>query len=236
MLLSTSALVFLLGRFHSPDAVAFVPVVMPRQEHRYRQRLIFTQPLQRWQSDRSFPRIQTLLHASPLPDIGGMRVGDIRKELESYGISTSSFLEKKEMVQALEKARAEGKLPVNGASGSGINGDLPNGATNSTSASTDTRSRSDRLEEEMDKANTMKVGELKKELQALGISTKSFFEKAEFVKAYAEAIVDGVSKRGKRAVSEEPRDPTYRDVVLQRMTRGDPRALQGTVIDVTPKK
>ena len=55
----------------------------------------------------------TILHAE-LPDLQGMRVGDIRRELESYGISTKSFLEKKEMVAALEKVRAEGKTPVNG--------------------------------------------------------------------------------------------------------------------------
>ena len=41
----------------------------------------------------------------------------------------------------------------------------------------------------------MKAGELKAELESLGISTKSFFEKSEFVKACAEARVDGTTKQ-----------------------------------------
>ena len=147
--------------------------------------------------------------AVELPDIKGMRVGEMKKELESYGINTKSFLEKKEIVAALEKARAEGKTPINGAAGAaGAGSSTVNGQTQSSSSSstkttdssssrTKTTSQADRparLKEEMAKAKGMKVGELKKELQARGVSTKSFFEKSEFVKAYAEAIVDGVSK------------------------------------------
>lgn len=41
----------------------------------------------------------------------------------------------------------------------------------------------------------MKAGELKKELEDMGISTKSLFEKAEFIKALATARVDGVAKK-----------------------------------------
>lgn len=170
-----------------------------------------------------------------LPDITSMRTGEIRRELESYGISTKSFLEKKEMVAALVKAREEGKTPINGAessknpakSSSSANGSSP-------SASPKSDSRSERLKAEMAKANAMKVGDLKKELQTRGIPTSSFFEKSEFVKAYAEAVVDGVAK--KSGAADEPRDPEYRDVVVQKMSAGDPRPLQGTVIDVTAKK
>jgi hypothetical protein len=42
-------------------------------------------------------------------DIKYMRTGDIRKELKSYGISTKSLLERQDLVDALEKARAEEK-------------------------------------------------------------------------------------------------------------------------------
>jgi hypothetical protein len=94
----------------------------------------------------------------------------------------------------------------------------------------------------------MKVGELKKALQDLGISTKAMLEKTEFVTAYAEAVVDGVVGKDKQTTSssssssakppptaakEEPYDPAYRTVVMQKLERGDPRMLQGTVIDVT---
>jgi hypothetical protein len=44
----------------------------------------------------------------------------------------------------------------------------------------------------MEVCKAMKSSELKQELQARGISTKSFFEKSEFVKALAAAMVDGV--------------------------------------------
>lgn len=52
----------------------------------------------------------------------------------------------------------------------------------------------------------MKVQELKSELESLGVSTKSFFEKSEFVRALAEARVDGVKKSKKkkrRSVSDD---------------------------------
>jgi hypothetical protein len=169
-----------------------------------------------------------------------MRVGAIRQELESYGISTKSFLEKKEMVEALEKARAEGKTPINGGSRSGagdVNGDRASASKSSTTDSSTTSSRESRIKEEMAKAKSMKVSDLKAELQARGISTKSFFEKSEFVKAYAEAVVDGVTgKAGGSATPDAPFDPEYRDVVMQKMNRADPRMIQGTIIDVTAKR
>jgi hypothetical protein len=218
-------------------------------------------------------------------EVSTMRSGDIRQELESYGISTKSFLEKKELVTALEQARAEGKKPikqtppkvtttdepaaaaakkkndsqkpdVDFTTTSSTTGNPPAGAAASDSSSTKTSStassketdRASRMAEAMKKANAMKVGELKKTLQEMGISTKSMFEKTEFVAAYAEAVVNGVkskatsssssssskgSSTGTAAKKEESYDPEYRTVVMQKMPRGDPRMLQGTVIDVT---
>ena len=46
------------------------------------------------------------------------------------------------------------------------------------------------LEIEMEKANNMKVGDLKMKLMAMGVLTHSFCEKSEFVRAYAEAMVE----------------------------------------------
>lgn len=193
-------------------------------------------------------------------DLGSMGTGEIRKELESYGIQTKSFLEKKEMVAALEAARAAGKTPVNNGSttettvSSNSSGNSrSDGGASSENSSTNNSSRAERLKVETAKANAMKVGDLKTELQKRGISTASFFEKSEFVKAYAEAVVDGVTtaggsgasnnKRssagggtGSSSSSDEPRDPDYRDVVIQKMTRGDPRQVLGTVIDVTVRR
>merc|ERR1711865_390443 len=56
----------------------------------------------------------------------------------------------------------------------------------------------DRLSDELEKCRSMKAGDMKKELEGLGISTKSFFEKTDFVKALAEARVDGIGKKKKR--------------------------------------
>jgi len=49
---------------------------------------------------------------SKLPDVNTMKIKDIKRELESYGISTSSMIEKEELVTALIDARKKG-LPVN---------------------------------------------------------------------------------------------------------------------------
>ena len=191
-------------------------------------------------NQRLFEPLKTTRLYAELPDIQSMRVGAIRQELESYGISTKSFLEKKEMIEALEKARAEGKTPINSGNrdvADGVNGDRTSASKASSTSSSTTSSRESRIKEEMAKAGSMKVSDLKAELQARGISTKSFFEKSEFVKAYAEAVVDGVKgKGGGSAAPDAPLDPEYRDVVMQKMNRADPRMLQGTIIDVTSKR
>eukprot|EP00568_Trieres_chinensis_P006167 CAMPEP_0183306970 /NCGR_PEP_ID=MMETSP0160_2-20130417/15326_1 /TAXON_ID=2839 ORGANISM="Odontella Sinensis, Strain Grunow 1884" /NCGR_SAMPLE_ID=MMETSP0160_2 /ASSEMBLY_ACC=CAM_ASM_000250 /LENGTH=252 /DNA_ID=CAMNT_0025470457 /DNA_START=183 /DNA_END=937 /DNA_ORIENTATION=- len=138
-----------------------------------------------------------------LPEISSMRVGEMKKELQSYGISTVSFLEKSEVVEALEKARAEGKKPIGGASASPSSSSSASSSSSSSSASSSSTasssansglSRDERIAKEMESLQSMKAGELRKELQEMGVSTKSFFEKSEFVRALAEARVDGVKK------------------------------------------
>lgn len=131
-------------------------------------------------------RIPTFLQmsSSTLPEASSMRVGELKKELESYGMSSKIYLEKSELVEAVEKARAEGKKPRSTSSAS----------TESSSSSAE--SREERLAKEMENCKAMKAGELKKELESYGISTSSFFEKSEFVKACAEARVDGKKKTG----------------------------------------
>merc|ERR1719162_2881138 len=57
----------------------------------------------------------TAVYASTAVDgdseISSMKVGEIKKELESYGISTVSFVEKSQLVEALKKARADDLKP-----------------------------------------------------------------------------------------------------------------------------
>ncbi|KAL7576111.1 hypothetical protein ACA910_000888 [Epithemia clementina (nom. ined.)] len=192
--------------------------------------------------------------ALDLPELSTMKPSQMREELESYGISTKSFLEKSELKEALEKARAEGKVPINGSSTkssksqakSPTTSEQVNGRVNgkssesSTSSSSSSESRSERLAQEMEKAKGMSVGELRKELTSRGVSTKSFFEKSEFIKAYAEAVVDGTAKKQQQSppkVDEEPYDPSYRDVTVQKMPRQEQqRLLQGVIIDIPLKK
>jgi len=126
-------------------------------------------------------------------EVGAMRAGEIKKELESYGISTKSFLEKSELVDALVKARADGLKPKQSAASSASSPSSTD-TSSSTKSSSSTSSREDRLKVEMENCNAMRAGELKKELEERGISTKSFFEKSEFVKALAEARVDNIQR------------------------------------------
>mmetsp|Transcript_13312 Transcript_13312/g.19394 ORF Transcript_13312/g.19394 Transcript_13312/m.19394 type:complete len:219 (-) Transcript_13312:276-932(-) len=174
--------------------------------------------------------------ASSLPDVNGMKAGELTKELESYGMSTKTYFEKSELVDAVKTARAEGKKPNVKAENSSASG---SSSKSSSSSSSDTSSKEERLKKEMENCQAMKAGELRKELQSYGISTKSFFEKSEFVKACAEARVNGAknsggSSSGRQRAKEEPFDPSYRDVVMQKMGQDQTMALlsRSSIIDV----
>lgn len=180
-----------------------------------------------------------------VPDPSTMSASEMRAELESYGISTRTFLERQELRQALEEARtnrsSSGKDDGTTAT-STVNGDMGNNPNTSTS----TKSRTERIQEEQQKAAKLSVAQLKKELQERGISTRSFFEKSEFLRAYAEAIVDGMSQStassngGRDGTSNrrttarnEEYDPSYRDVSVQKFNGRDASRLQGTIIDIS---
>ena len=177
---------------------------------------------------RSIQPSSTLQMAVSAPDItvrdeiNAMHIKDIRKELESYGIDNKSFFEKKEMVDALLKARQEEMIPnyeeYEATIGS-TDTTTTTSADTSFFANTKTASsskkdknwfqtlkdnvtegvkgvaRSERIKLEMAKLKDVKVKELKNELESYGFSTKSYFEKREFERAVAEARVDGVTKK-----------------------------------------
>lgn len=212
-------------------------------------------------------RLRSGLYVSldPLPEIANMKLSEMRSELDSYEISTLGYLEKIEFEKALKEARAQGKKPkkketsttksstkeatkgfakdavngtVNGAT-NGATNDASKGVTNDSSDSDSSKPRAERLEEAKAKAKQMSVGDLRKDLADRGISTKSFFEKTDFINAYATAAVDGVSPaKGARTArppprAEEVRDPAYRDVTMTKLPRRDVMALSAAVIDVT---
>ena len=145
------------------------------------------------------------------------------------------------MVDALVKARKEGKTPINNNDQSNDDSGGDTDTTKSQSKKKDDSSnskedRTDRIKQEMEKCSKLKVGELKKELESAGVSTKSFFEKSEFIKAVAELRVDGLPKsassggsagsRTSGRAEEEPRDPSYRDVTVTKF-QGNMKAMLG---------
>lgn len=179
-------------------------------------------------------------------EVSAMRAKDLRKELESYGISTKSFFEKGELVDALVKARLEGKTPISNGAANGedaaFSADADGASDSSSASSAGTASRAERIQQEMEKCKTLKVKELKTELESYGVSTKSYFEKSEFVRAVAEARVDGPKASGAGTSSgrsaqqqDEPYDPSYRDVFVKPFNAGENVGLLGGLIDVRPR-
>jgi hypothetical protein len=174
-----------------------------------------------------------LFSTSSLPEIDGMRAGEIKKELESYGINTKTFLEKSELVAALDKARSDGLTPKTSASSSSTSSSSSSSGTQSSpttseashSSSDDPRPREERLHEEMATCKSMKAGELKKELEERGVSTKALFEKFELVEALAKARVDGVSKKGGSGSSSSSAEgyAEYADVEVLTSESAGPR-------------
>ena len=106
--------------------------------------------------------------------------------------------------------------------------------------------RSKRMELEISNLQDMKIKDLKEELESYGISAKSYFEKSAFIKAVAEARVDGVAKvntktttttssfGGRSRNNDNGWDPSYKDVVVQRF---DPRVMDMSgIIDVRARQ
>eukprot|EP01083_Nonionella_stella_P179035 634378_1 len=195
-------------------------------------------------------------------------MADIKKELESYGIDSKAYFEKRELVEALVDARRRsvGIMGIDGyyddttadsfdtvsadtstttTFGTEVGGSFATDygeAVDSASSSSPSNNNNNKkkddekkswfkpLEEMADKFtstlkdgvskvdtnntrkgrikveqtklkdSSMSVKEMRNELESLyGISTKSYFEKSEFVKALAEARVDGMKKKKKKS-------------------------------------
>jgi hypothetical protein len=121
-----------------------------------------------------------------------MNVKELQKELTKLGIDTSSFIDKNDLLNALVEARINGVSP--GSSTSHVTSKEVKSSSTSVSSSSADQVREARFAEERVKCQSMKVPELRRELEVLGIDAKTFFEKSEMVKALAEARVDGQKK------------------------------------------
>mmetsp|Transcript_46940 Transcript_46940/g.69469 ORF Transcript_46940/g.69469 Transcript_46940/m.69469 type:complete len:405 (-) Transcript_46940:383-1597(-) len=189
-------------------AAAFLPssssTIGRRDTHRHQQQhpvpvAPFLHDVPSVSSSVSQRKFALFASSTQLPDIVSMRVGELKKELESYGISTKSFLEKTELVNALEKARADGLQPKQSTTTATPTAATPTPSPAKTPSPSPPDSgvpREQQIVNELIKMQDMKAGDMKKELENdWGVSTKSFFEKSEFAKALAEARVDGVKKQ-----------------------------------------
>ena len=143
----------------------------------------------------------TTENESPLPPIDTMTGREMKLELERYGISTKAFFEKSEYRSALEKARADGLQPKPATTSTATT--TSSSSSSSSTSTTDTvpqsssLSRDERIRVEMTSCQNMAARDMKQELEQIhGVSTRSMFEKSEFLRALAEARVDGVTKKG----------------------------------------
>jgi len=100
--------------------------------------------------------------------VRSMKISDIKSELQSLGISTKTFLEKSELVQALVSARKDGKKTKPIYSSNDVSSTSSTSTTSSTSSSSSSSSidRKERMQNEMKICNALKVGELKSELES----------------------------------------------------------------------
>jgi len=98
-------------------------------------------------------------------------------------------------------------------------------------------SRQERYDNALEGGRSMSISSLRQELKNRGISTVTFFEKSDLLKAYANAIADDIKMKdseGPNTVGRNQRDnydPSYRDVVVRAF---NPRTLLGgdVIIDI----
>ena len=169
--------------------------------------------------------------------MSSLRVAALKQELESYGISTRAFLEKGELVEAVVRARREGQTPDGTASSSSgpAASAAPAGGAGAGSTAGPAADRTARLQIELEKCRPLTVAQLREELASYGISSATFFEKSEFVRAVAEARADGApaarkSKKKKRRAAEEVEEVTAAKVEVITGDEG-PRAKKARSAD-----
>jgi hypothetical protein len=150
-----------------------------------------------------------------------MKSSEMRKELESYGVSTKSLFDKMDFEKALTEARlkqgqkeiqdlrdriSQNEEVINSKDDkterktvwgrrSVDNNNKENQPNDVNTRTTPSDIREDKYKNAFQKGIEMKLSELKQELKDRGISTSAFFEKVEMAKAYAEAIADNVTKK-----------------------------------------
>ena len=167
------------------QAVAFLPPSSPVSTCSFSSRLILPRPQkqdlhQQRRRRQQLAPVTRLHHSAGVnvdvteleKEIQSMRVSAIKRELESYGISTKSFLEKSELVAALVDARKDGTTPIVADSAPTSSSASPStSSASSTSASaatkeaTSARSSEAQVAEQLIQTSQLKIPELKTELE-----------------------------------------------------------------------
>jgi hypothetical protein len=155
-----------------------------------------------------------------LPDLSEMKSSEMKKELESYGVSTKSLFDKVEFEKALREERLKKEAKDAKTIKNRIRNQTDHVSTkeegrkttwgeprterkqtwaeweNPVSQSTPNKeTRDQNYDHAFQEGLAMKLSKLKQELIDRGISTSAFFEKAEMAKAYANAVADNVFKK-----------------------------------------
>jgi hypothetical protein len=132
-----------------------------------------------------------------------MKTIEMREELESYGISAKSFLEKHEIVAALEEARRKERRPLK---------------SFLEKKKKPTISRDQEIERQIRRIQSKSLKSLKSEIKKQGISraplhllTHKGELSMDYITTYATAIVDGKFTKHKLPRNQDglPLDPSY---------------------------
>ena len=143
-----------------------------------------------------------------------MKVGEMKRELESYGIVGSShIIEKTDLVEALQKARLSSRFSARHREQQhqqqtrGTDGYSSGYVRSSRKISTSTNNSDDNNNNNnnnmsSDSVAKMSIKELKKELESVhAISTKPFLEKSDLIAALVEAKARPSTKKQKKAAT-----------------------------------
>lgn len=138
------------------------------------------------------------LRMSSSDDVSALKLKDLRAELQRYGVSTASFLEKSEFVAALVEARAGGPPPEQ-PSAEEAPAPEPAPEPAAASAAPAAAEESEQLESAMETARGMTVKDLRTALAKRNVGWRDCVEKSELIDRLAPLLVAemGFSSTGK---------------------------------------
>lgn len=120
------------------------------------------------------------------PEVSDMRVPELKKELDAYGVGTTGLFEKSELAEALLDARRN----------------LPRPEIPSVNKK-ESHNKEEKIRQEMEKVQNMKSSEMRRELHEQFNIHTVFFEKSEYANALAVARVEKALRIKEEEMSKE---------------------------------